>query len=121
MCIRDRFHLRVTESTACFITLTQRDARGTGALLHHIHVMVAYKGGLRCRRVLRSERVCSSGQYINLRQVSCEATLERRAEPYTIFVSTYAPGEEASFVLAVYSDRPVGLAAIDPEVVGVDG
>jgi hypothetical protein len=116
-----QFHLRVTESTACFITLTQRDARGTGALLHHIHVMVAYKGGLRCRRVLRSERVCSSGQYINLRQVSCEATLERRAEPYTIFVSTYAPGEEASFVLAVYSDRPVGLAPIDPEAVGVDG
>ena len=49
-----------------------------------------------------------------------EATLERRAEPYTIFVSTYAPGEEASFVLAVYSDRPVGLAPIDPEAVGVD-
>ena len=72
-------------------------------------------------RIARSERVCSSGQYINLRQVSCEATLERRAEPYTIFVSTYAPGEEASFVLAVYSDRPVGLAPIDPEAVGVDG
>ena len=40
-------------------------------------------------------------------------SLEARAVPYTVFVSTYSPGEEATFVLAVHSDVPVSLCPIE--------
>ena len=69
-------------------------------------MLVVDKGGDRVRRVLRSEVAGSSGKYVNMRQVSCEAVLFP-GRTYTIFVSTFNPGEEASFVVSVYSDRPI--------------
>jgi len=71
-------------------------------------MLVADKGGELVRRILRSEVVATSGKFVNLRQVSCEATLIA-GRTYTIFVSTFNPGEEAAFVLSVHADRPVEL------------
>ena len=107
-----QFHLRVDEETACHLVLTQRDVRGTATPLRHIHLLVAYTAGDRVRRMMPSERACSSGKYINLRQVVTEGTLRPRAQPYTVFVSTFDPGEETSFVISVHSDLPVSLTPI---------
>ena len=66
----------------------QHDTRGSSESYHHISLLVADKGGARVRRVLRSEVVASSGKFINLRQVSCEAVIAP-GRTYTVFVSTY--------------------------------
>ena len=110
-----QYHLRLQTTTTCYFVLTQSDVRGTAAPLRHIHLLVAYKEGRRVQRVHASERMCSSGKYINLRQVVAEASLSPRAQPYTVFVSTYEPGQETGFVLAVHSDLPVSLTPIAPE------
>jgi len=109
-----QFGLRATEACACSLVLAQHDTRGSAESYHHIGLLVVDKGGERVRRVLRSEVIASSGKFVNLRQVSCDAVLEP-GSTYTVFVSTYSPGGEAAFVLSVHSDRPVELFPMEQE------
>ena len=97
--------------------LSQRDTRGTANSLcyHHISLLVVDRGGERVRRVMRTELLGSSGHFVNLRQVSCEARIPA-GRVCTVFVSTYLPGEEGAFVLSVHSDQPVELTPLPLEV-----
>ena len=98
----------MNEATSCSLVLSQHDTRGSTESYYYILLLVADKGGARVRRVLRSEVVASSGKFVNLRQVSCEASLAA-GRTYTVYVSTFSPGEEAAFLLSAHSDKPVEL------------
>ena len=106
-----QFMLTLVEPTRVWLVLTQGDARGTDRELFFIHLLVAEVDGERVghQPLLKSALRASTGKYINFRQVACEATLEPRPKPFTVFVSTFLPDEEATFVVSVFSERPVEL------------
>lgn len=50
--------------------------------------------------------------YVNSREVSCELVLEPYPRGYTIVPTTIQPGEEAPFVLSVFTKASITLEAI---------
>ena len=61
--------------------------------------------GKRVKDLSTRNVVQHSGNYVNVRQVTCEALLEPREHPYTLFASTYHPDQQARFQITAYSDR----------------
>lgn len=50
--------------------------------------------------------------YVNSREVSCELVLEPYSKGYTIVPTTIQPGEEAPFILSVFTKASITLEAI---------
>lgn len=50
--------------------------------------------------------------YVNSREISCELVLEPYPKGYTIVPTTIHPGEEAPFVLSVFTKAPIKLEAV---------
>jgi hypothetical protein len=50
--------------------------------------------------------------YVNSREISCELVLDPYPKGYTIVPTTVHPGEEAPFVLSVFSKAPIKLEAV---------
>jgi hypothetical protein len=89
--------LQVSRPATVFLTLKQsRSPTPFG-----IAVFIVNNGGRRCRSFSRKEVVSSSGSYCRHIEVSCEARLSPDTL-YTVFVSTYAPNEEARFTLRAF-------------------
>ncbi|XP_020572133.1 calpain-type cysteine protease ADL1 isoform X2 [Phalaenopsis equestris] len=93
-----QFRLRATGSDATnpihvFITLTQTHGR-RAAYNIYLHESV---GGT---------------DYVNSREISCELVLDPYPKGYTIVPTTIQPGEEAPFVLSVFTKSAIILEAI---------
>lgn len=50
--------------------------------------------------------------YVNSREISCEMVLEPDPRGYTIVPTTIHPGEEAPFVLSVFTKASITLEAL---------
>ena len=50
--------------------------------------------------------------YVNSREISCEMVLDPDPKGYTIVPTTIAPGEEAPFVLSVFTKASITLEAL---------
>ena len=65
---------------------------------HNIAIVVVNYGGRRIDSDEVGTEVASSGEYVNLEEVSCPAVLEAGVA-YTVLVSTFHPGQETSFTV----------------------
>eukprot|EP00850_Spirogloea_muscicola_P009608 SM000054S18094 [mRNA] locus=s54:393511:404012:+ [translate_table: standard] len=100
-----------------FITLTQgsnngaeRGRKSVGDSSHfYIGIRVVRRNGRKCGPVLYAHEAIGGSDYVNTREVACELILEPDIKGYTIVPTTYAPGEEALFLLSVFTSTPVTL------------
>eukprot|EP00850_Spirogloea_muscicola_P001412 SM000005S17209 [mRNA] locus=s5:799256:809791:+ [translate_table: standard] len=99
-----------------FITLTQGSNNGaerglkSGDSSHfYIGIRVVRRNGRKCGPVLYAHEAIGGSDYVNTREVACELILEPDIKGYTIVPTTYAPGEEAMFLLSVFTSTPVTL------------
>jgi hypothetical protein len=114
--LNPQFSLRLVESRAAvvFLTLTQ-PTQTDGEPYKFVSLLVLSKGGLRAHDVKKSELVAGNAKCRNSREICAEVSLEPN-KTYTVFVSTYNPGEEGKFTLAAYSKYPFALDVLGPNV-----
>jgi len=114
--LNPQFSLRLVESrpAVVFITLTQPTATG-GAAYKFVSLLVLQKNGLRAHDVKKSELVAGNTKCRNAREICAELSLEP-GKTYTVFVSTYNPGEEGAFTLAAYCKYPIALDTLGQNV-----
>ena len=111
-----QFALRLVESrpSIVFLTLTQPTQTGGGSYFF-ISLLVLSKNGLRAHDIKKSELLAGNTKCRNSREICAEVKIEA-GKTYTIFVSTYNPGEECKFTLAAYCRYPVSLIELDDKV-----
>ena len=114
--LNPQFQLQLLESrpSIVFLTLTQPTQTGGGSYFF-ISLLVLSKNGLRAHDIKKSELVAGNTKCRNSREICAEVKLEA-GKVYTIFVSTYNPGEECSFTLAAYCRYPVRLQEMGTNV-----
>ena len=100
--------LLTVDDADCSVRVSLRQLRSSSeASLHPVGLIVASLGGARVEGPLeREDIVVTGGAYAAVETVSCLAALTSEGGPYTIFLSTRTPGEEAVFVLEVVSSSP---------------
>ncbi|KAJ6250206.1 calpain [Anaeramoeba flamelloides] len=102
-----QYSLKIDKPTHVYITLTQEDSRALNRENYNIGIYLVKKEGKKMKNLYVGEKIATSGNYTSYRSVSCEIDLDPYDYPYTIFVSTFRPGEEAKFWLTVRSDEEV--------------
>ncbi|KAG2552578.1 hypothetical protein PVAP13_9KG552600 [Panicum virgatum] len=124
-----QYRLRVTGRDALypvhvFITLTQgvgfsrktngfrnyQSSRDSSML--YIGLRILKTQGCRAAYNIYMHESAGGSDYVNSREISCELVLDPYPKGYTIVPSTIHPGEEAPFVLSVFSKAPIKLEAI---------
>ncbi|KAK8446135.1 hypothetical protein SEVIR_9G438700v4 [Setaria viridis] len=124
-----QYRLRVTGRDALypvhvFITLTQgvgfsRKTNGFrnyqsshDSSMFYIGIRILKTQGCRAAYNIYMHESAGGTDYVNSREISCELVLDPYPKGYTIVPSTIHPGEEAPFVLSVFSKAPIKLEAI---------
>uniref|UniRef100_A0A803QA81 Protein DEFECTIVE KERNEL 1 n=1 Tax=Cannabis sativa TaxID=3483 RepID=A0A803QA81_CANSA len=121
-----QFQLRATGADASFpihvfITLTQgvsfsRTVAGFrnyqsshDSMMFYIGLRILNTRGRRAAYNIYLHESVGGTDYVNSREISCEMVLEPDPKGYTIVPSTIHPGEEAPFVLSVFTKASVTL------------
>lgn len=121
-----QFRLRATGADASvpihvFITLTQgvsfsRTAAGFrnyqsshNSTMFYIGMRILKTRGRRAAYNIYLHESVGGTDYVNSREISCEMVLDPDPKGYTIVPTTIAPGEEAPFVLSVFTKASVTL------------
>ncbi|KAJ3692452.1 hypothetical protein LUZ60_012802 [Juncus effusus] len=123
-----QFRLRVVGSDASapvhvFITLTQgvgfsRKTKGfknyqpSNDAMYFIGLRILKTRGRRAAYNIYLHESVGGTDYVNSREISCELVLEPYPKGYTIVPTTIQPGEEAPFVLSVFTKAAIKLEAI---------
>nr|XP_009403924.1 PREDICTED: calpain-type cysteine protease ADL1 isoform X1 [Musa acuminata subsp. malaccensis] len=124
-----QFRLRATGPEASFpihvfITLTQgvSFSRKSNAFrnfqsshdssLFYIGMRILKTRGRRAAYNIYLHESVGGTDYVNSREVSCELVLEPYSKGYTIVPTTIQPGEEAPFILSVFTKASITLEAI---------
>lgn len=124
-----QFRLKVTGPEASspihvFITLTQgvsfsRKASGFknyqsshDCSMFYIGMRILKTRGHRAAYNIYLHESVGGTDYVNSREISCELVLEPYPKGYTIVPTTIQPGEEAPFVLSVFTKAPITLETI---------
>ncbi|KAE9601229.1 hypothetical protein Lal_00023944 [Lupinus albus] len=124
-----QFRLRATEQDASFpihvfITLTQgvgfsrtpagfRNYQSShDSLMFYIGMRILKTRGRRAAFNIYLHESVGGTDYVNSREISCEMVLEPDPKGYTIVPTTIHPGEEAPFVLSVFTKASVTLEAL---------
>ncbi|ONK69723.1 uncharacterized protein A4U43_C05F26050 [Asparagus officinalis] len=124
-----QYRLRVTGPDASspihvFITLTQgvRFSRKNNGFknyqsshdcsMFYIGMRILKTRGCRAAYNIYLHESVGGTDYVNSREISCELVLEPYPKGYTIVPTTIQPGEEAPFVLSVFTKAPIILEAI---------
>ncbi|XP_047318032.1 calpain-type cysteine protease DEK1-like isoform X2 [Impatiens glandulifera] len=107
-----------------FITLTQgvsfsRTAAGFrnyqsshDAMMFHIGLRILKTRGRRAAYNIYMHEAVGGTDYVNSREISCEMVLDPDPKGYTIVPTTLHPGEEAPFVLNVFTKASITLEAL---------
>ncbi|GAA0139178.1 cysteine protease [Lithospermum erythrorhizon] len=107
-----------------FITLTQgvsfsRTAAGVrnyqsshGSQMFYIGMRILKTRGRRAAFNIYLHESVGGTDYVNSREISCEMVLDPDPKGYTIVPTTLHPGEEAPFVLSVFTKASVTLEAL---------
>lgn len=124
-----QFRLRATGPDAScpihvFITLTQgvsfsRTTAGFrnyqsshDSMMFYIGMRILKTCGRRAAYNIYMHESVGGTDYVNSREISCEMVLEPDPKGYTIVPTTIHPGEEAPFVLSVFTKAPIALEAL---------
>ncbi|KDP30593.1 hypothetical protein JCGZ_16246 [Jatropha curcas] len=124
-----QFRLRGTGSDASlpihvFITLTQgvsfsRTAAGFrnyqsshDSMMFYIGMRILKTRGRRASYNIYLHESVGGTDYVNSREISCEMVLDPDPKGYTIVPTTIHPGEEAPFVLSVFTKASITLEAL---------
>ncbi|KAJ6713506.1 CALPAIN-5 [Salix purpurea] len=124
-----QFRLRATGPDASlpihvFITLTQgvsfsRTAAGFrnyqsshDSMMFYIGMRILKTRGRRASYNIYLHESVGGTDYVNSREISCEMVLDPDPKGYTIVPTTIHPGEEAPFVLSVFTKASVTLEAL---------
>ncbi|KAJ0020599.1 hypothetical protein Pint_31441 [Pistacia integerrima] len=124
-----QFRLRATGSDASypihvFITLTQgvsfsRTAAGFrnyqsshDSMMFYIGMRILKTRGRRAAHNIYLHESVGGTDYVNSREISCEMVLDPDPKGYTIVPTTIHPGEEAPFVLSVFTKASIILEAL---------
>lgn len=107
-----------------FITLTQgvgfsRTTAGFrnyqsshDSLMFYIGMRILKTRGRRAAYNIYLHESVGGTDYVNSREISCEMVLEPEPKGYTIIPTTIHPGEEAPFVLSVFTKASITLEAL---------
>ncbi|KAJ4808103.1 Calpain protease [Rhynchospora pubera] len=123
-----QYRLRVTGPEASspihvFITLTQgvgfsrktngfRNYQSSTDSMYYIGLRILKTRGRRAAYNIYLHESVGGTDYVNSREISCELVLEPYPKGYTIVPTTIQPGEEAPFVLSVFTKASIKLEAI---------
>lgn len=124
-----QYRLRVTGRDALypvhvFITLTQgvgfsRKTNGFrnyqsshDSSMFYIGMRILKTQGCRAAYNIYMHESAGGTDYVNSREISCELVLDPYPKGYTIVPTTIHPGEEAPFVLSVFSKASIKLEAV---------
>lgn len=124
-----QFRLRATGADASlpihvFITLTQgvsfsRTTAGFrnyqsshDSMMFYIGMRILKTRGRRAAYNIYLHESVGGTDYVNSREISCEMVLEPDPKGYTIVPTTIHPGEEAPFVLSVFTKASITLEAL---------
>ncbi|KAL6976809.1 Calpain-type cysteine protease dek1 [Sarracenia purpurea var. burkii] len=124
-----QFRIRATGPHASFpihvfITLTQgvsfsRTSAGFrnyqsshDSLMFYIGMRILKTRGRRAAYNIYMHESVGGTDYVNSREISCEMVLEPDPKGYTIVPTTIHPGEEAPFVLSVFTKASISLEAL---------
>ncbi|KAF6155138.1 hypothetical protein GIB67_019664, partial [Kingdonia uniflora] len=124
-----QFRLRATGSDASspihvFITLTQgvsfsRKTAGFSnyqsshdSMMFYIGMRILKTRGRRAAYNIYLHESVGGTDYVNSREISCEMVLDPDPKGYTIVPTTIHPGEEAPFVLSVFTKAAITLEAL---------
>ncbi|XP_044505430.1 calpain-type cysteine protease DEK1-like isoform X1 [Mangifera indica] len=124
-----QFRVRATGSDASypvhvFITLTQgvsfsRTAAGFrnyqsshDSMMFYIGMRILKTRGRRAAHNIYLHESVGGTDYVNSREISCEMVLDPDPKGYTIVPTTIHPGEEAPFVLSVFTKASIFLEAL---------
>ncbi|KAI3461898.1 hypothetical protein Pfo_018561 [Paulownia fortunei] len=124
-----QFRLRATGSDASlpihvFITLTQgvsfsRTTAGFrnyqsshDSMMFYIGMRILKTRGRRAAYNIYLHESVGGTDYVNSREISCEMVLDPDPKGYTIVPTTIHPGEEAPFVLSVFTKSSISLEAL---------
>ncbi|ONL97113.1 Calpain-type cysteine protease DEK1 [Zea mays] len=124
-----QYRLRVTGRDALypvhvFITLTQgvgfsRKTNGFrnyqsshDSSMFYIGMRILKTQGCRAAYNIYMHESAGGTDYVNSREISCELVLDPYPKGYTIVPTTIHPGEEAPFVLSVFSKASIRLEAV---------
>ncbi|KAJ7980590.1 calpain-type cysteine protease DEK1 [Quillaja saponaria] len=124
-----QFRLRATGPDASFpihvfITLTQGvgfSKRAAGfrnyqsshdSTMFYIGMRILKTRGRRAAYNIYLHESVGGTDYVNSREISCEMVLDPDPKGYTIVPTTIHPGEEAPFVLSVFTKAPITLEAL---------
>ncbi|GKC62054.1 calpain-type cysteine protease DEK1, partial [Tanacetum coccineum] len=124
-----QFRIRATGSDAScpihvFITLTQgvsfsRTTAGFrnyqsshDSMMFYIGMRIIKTRGRRASYNIYLHESVGGTDYVNSREISCEMVLEPDPRGYTIVPTTIHPGEEAPFVLSVFTKSSITLEAL---------
>ncbi|XXG56429.1 hypothetical protein AAC387_Pa03g3838 [Persea americana] len=124
-----QFRLRATGPEASFpihvfITLTQgvsfsRKAAGFrnyqsshDSLMFYIGMRILKTRGCRAKYNIYMHESVGGTDYVNSREISCEMVLDPDPKGYTIVPTTIHPGEEAPFILSVFTKAAITLEAL---------
>ncbi|XP_076889282.1 calpain-type cysteine protease DEK1-like [Bidens hawaiensis] len=124
-----QFRIRATGSDAScpihvFITLTQgvsfsRTTAGFrnyqsshDSMMFYIGMRIIKTRGRRAAYNIYLHESVGGTDYVNSREISCEMVLEPDPKGYTIVPTTIHPGEEAPFVLSVFTKASITLEAL---------
>ncbi|PSS14492.1 Calpain-type cysteine protease [Actinidia chinensis var. chinensis] len=124
-----QFRIRATGPHASFpipifITLTQgvsfsRTAAGFrnyqsshDSLMFYIGMRILKTRGRRAAYNIYMHESVGGTDYVNSREISCEMVLDPDPKGYTIVPTTIHPGEEAPFVLSVFTKASITLEAL---------
>ncbi|XP_071726468.1 calpain-type cysteine protease DEK1 [Rutidosis leptorrhynchoides] len=124
-----QFKIRATGSDAScpihvFITLTQgvsfsRTTAGFqnyqsshDTMMFYIGMRIIKTRGRRAAQNIYLHESVGGTDYVNSREISCEMVLDPDPKGYTIVPTTIHPGEEAPFVLSVFTKSSITLEAL---------
>lgn len=119
-----QFYLAPTQPCSLYISLVQSDDVAYGGRQEYtaIGFAVLKKEGTRVGAWYTDDIVQKSG-YVNSQEVGLELDLAPTpsGQPYTLFVSTFEPKVEKSFLLTVYSTAPLSPGFGGPDGMGQGG
>uniref|UniRef100_A0A7N1A3N3 Protein DEFECTIVE KERNEL 1 n=1 Tax=Kalanchoe fedtschenkoi TaxID=63787 RepID=A0A7N1A3N3_KALFE len=82
------------------------------SLMFYIGLRILKTSGRRANYNIYLHESVGGTDYVNYREISCEMVLEPDPKGYTIVPTTIHPGEEAPFVLSVFTKASITLEAL---------
>jgi hypothetical protein len=100
------FLIEPSRPMTLFISVAQHERKGYAREFHAHGFKLLNNGAKRCKFVYVGESV-GGGSYCSVREVTAEVEVSPGDTALTLFVSTFAPREEASFTVTVYATHPL--------------